>query len=429
MSRTYKKISELIEEISMGPFGSDIKVEFFVNEGIPVLNGSNISGVKLRDGFKNYVTEIRANGYRKAVAERGDIVVTHRGTLGQIAYIPEDSECERYVISQSQFRVKLNQELVNPVYFAYYFHTKEGQKRLLSFKSHVGVPALAQATTNFRLLDFPIRPKQDQDLIAKVLENLDQKIELNSSINAELEDIAKTLYEYWFLQFDFPDHNGKPYKASGGTMIYNSTLKREIPEGWRDCELGEFIDFKRGVSYKSSDIQEEGIPFINLNSFSLSGKFKLEGTKYFNGKFKSESQLRVGKLVLAITDVTRNADIIGKAFIIPDVFEENPLISCDVASVVSTFFGVAYLEQLFNSQSYHKYIKHYASGTVVLHLDLNGVKWFKKTLPPKELLEKYELHCELLFKQRDIVLKENIQLKELRDWLIPMLMNGQVTVK
>lgn len=269
----------------------------------------------------------------------------------------------------------------------------------------------------------------EQTKIAGVLSAIDKKIELNNRINAELEVMAKTLYDYWFVQFDFPDANGKPYKTAGGKMVYNETLKREIPEGWSDCLLGEHITFKRGISYKSGDIQDEGIPFINLNSFSLSGEFKLEGTKYYNGKFKPESQLHVGDLVIAITDVTRNADIIGKAFIIPDIFNEEPLISCDVACVSSETFSAAYLERLFNSEDYHRYIKYYASGTLVLHLNLDGVKWFKTYQPPKKLLEKYNQYCGLLFKKRGIVLKENNYLEGLRDWLLPMLMNGQVTVK
>lgn len=262
-----------------------------------------------------------------------------------------------------------------------------------------------------------------------VLEKIDRKIELNNRINAELEAMAKTLYDYWFVQFDFPDANGKPYKTSGGKMVYNPTLKREIPEKWDVGTLGQYLSFRRGISYTSQDIKNAGIPLINLNSFTLAGKFKYEGTKYFNGKYKAENLLSPGELVIAITDVTRNADIIGKAFVIPNIFQTKPLISCDVASVSSARFGNSYLEQLFNSTHYHEYIKHFASGTLVLHLDLNGVNWFKSFIPPAELLARYEAACEQLLKQRDIVIKENLLLEQLRDWLLPMLMNGQVTVK
>ncbi|MBK7041942.1 MAG: restriction endonuclease subunit S [Bacteroidetes bacterium] len=100
----------------------------------------------------------------------------------------------------------------------------------MSFKNHVGVPALAQATTNFRLLEFPLIPIKEQFKIAQILSTLDAKIELNNRINAELEAMAKTLYDYWFVQFDFPDAKGKPYKSSGGKMVWNEELKRDVPE-------------------------------------------------------------------------------------------------------------------------------------------------------------------------------------------------------
>ncbi|MFM6009353.1 MAG: hypothetical protein ACKO99_01670, partial [Dolichospermum sp.] len=167
-----------------------------------------------------------------------------------------------------------------------------------------------------------------------------------------------------------------------------------------------------------------------LNSFTLSGKFKPDGTKYFNGSFKEDSRLNYGDLVIAITDVTRNAIIIGKSFIVPDLFDQPPLISCDVASVISkSNFNNYYLEMLFNSEIYHEYIKHFASGTLVLHLDLNGMLWFKTFMPQKRLLDKFaEIKKSIMLKQTINVI-ENQQLTQLRDWLLPMLMNGQITVK
>ncbi|SJM95834.1 conserved hypothetical protein [Crenothrix polyspora] len=196
MPKSLTKISQLIDEISMGPFGSDIKVENFVDFGVPVLNGSNIQKYKLLEDEFRYVTPEKAKTFKKAIAKRGDIVITHRGTLGQISYIPESSKFDEYVISQSQFKVSLNRLLVDPAFFVYYFHTAEGQKRLLANKCHVGVPALAQATTNFRLIEIPLPSITIQQKIAAVLSSLDSKIELNNKINTELEAMAKTLYDY-----------------------------------------------------------------------------------------------------------------------------------------------------------------------------------------------------------------------------------------
>ena len=352
----------------------------------------------------------------------GDILVANiRPYLKKLWYATQDGGCSADVLAirpSSKVNSKfLYYALFRDDFFTHVMNGSKGTKMPRGDKSQI---------MDFLIPNFEI---DEQQKIASVLSALDNKIELNNRINAELEAMAKTLYDYWFVQFDFPDTNGKPYKTSGGKMVYNSSLKREIPEGWNDCLLGDHITFKRGISYKSGDIQDEGIPLINLNSFSLSGEFKLEGTKYYNGTFKPESKLHVGDLVIAITDVTRNADIIGKAFVIPDIFDEEPLISCDVACVFSEIFGAAYLERLFNSENYHRYIKYYASGTLVLHLDLNGIKCFKTFQPPKKLLEKYNQYSSLLFKQRNIALKENIYLEALRDWLLPMLMNGQVTVK
>jgi type I restriction enzyme S subunit len=231
------QLSYFIDEISMGPFGSDIKVENFVDDGVPVLNGANLLGYKLNDNSFNYVTPEKAKTFRKAIAKRGDVIITHRGTLGQICYVPENSKFEQYVISQSQFRVKFNEAKIDPRYIVYLFHTPYGQKKLLSFKSHVGVPALAQATTNFKALNILVHKLSDQKKIANVITAIEEKIELNNRINAELEQMAKTIYDYWFVQFDFPisaeyaasigepELEGKPYKSSGGKMVWSGELK------------------------------------------------------------------------------------------------------------------------------------------------------------------------------------------------------------
>ena len=144
------KVEDIISEISMGPFGSDVKKEVYTSFGVPILNGSNLQGFKLKEDSFGYVSEEKANSLKKCNAYRGDIVVTHRGTLGQIVYIPNNSKFDRYVISQSQFRFTCNNDIVRPDFLVYLFHTKEGQHKILSNASQVGVPALARATTTFR---------------------------------------------------------------------------------------------------------------------------------------------------------------------------------------------------------------------------------------------------------------------------------------
>lgn len=169
----------------MGPFGSNIKVECFVDDGIPVLNGSNLEGYSLKEESFRYVTEEKADSLGKANAHKGDVVITHRGTLGQIVFIPQSSKFDRYVISQSQFRVKCNEKIL-PEYLVYYFHTKIGQHKLLSNASQVGVPALARASTTFQMIDIDIPSIEVQKKIVDILETIREKIKLNNKINNNL---------------------------------------------------------------------------------------------------------------------------------------------------------------------------------------------------------------------------------------------------
>ncbi|MDD4962661.1 MAG: restriction endonuclease subunit S [Gallionella sp.] len=424
-----KPISKVSKRVSSGLTPLRSNPDFWKNGTIPWLKTEQLG--------EKYIYEtsekISAQALRKTsikVCPENTLSIAMYGegkTRGNVSIIKSEM-----TTNQACCNVELDPELVDYEYVYYFLKTQYDQLRNLS-------SGVRKNLNSNDIKNFVIRlPKElsEQKKIAAVLSALDAKIACNNRINAELEAMAKTLYDYWFVQFDFPydfaqgrpDPNGKPYRTAGGKMVCNPTLKREIPEGWTDCELGDHLTFKRGISYKSSDIQATGIPFINLNSFSLSGEFKHGGTKFYNGNYNQNALLKAGDLVIAITDVTRNADIIGKAFVLTDIFDQQPLISCDVAAIFSKTFGSFYLERLFNSSTYHSYIKHFASGTLVLHLDLNGVNWFKSVLPPPELLEQYELLCFSLLKRRSLTLKENIQLKTLRDWLLPMLMNGQVTV-
>lgn len=267
-----------------------------------------------------------------------------------------------------------------------------------------------------------------QKQIASVLSNLDSKIELNNRINRELEQMAKLLYDYWFVQFDFPDANGKPYKSSEGKMVWNKELKREIPVGWEVRELGTEMEFQRGISYTSKEINGGGIPMINLNSFNLDGTYKPDGVKNYSGKFTEKNIAKSGELLIAATDVTRNADIIGKAIIVPNYYDNDLVFSMDIAKIIPFNIPCSFLMLLFNSNHYHNYIRWYATGTLVLHLNLDGVKRYKTEIPPMYLLEKFDSLYQPIANRIYKTTKENHHLTTLRDWLLPMLMNGQVRV-
>lgn len=328
--------------------------------------------------------------------------------------------------NQACCNIELDENKADYEYVYYYLTTQYNQLRNLS-------SGVRKNLNSNDIKNFEIRiPKKlvEQQNIASVLSSLDAKLELNNRINAELEAMAKTLYDYWFIQFDFPNEEGKPYRSSGGKMVYNEELKREVPKGWEVKKLGELIKIQRGISYKSSEIKGQGIPMINLNSFNLNGTYKHQGIKEFSGNYTDKHIALPGDLLIASTDVTRNADIIGKAILVPNYYEDDVTYSMDIAKIIpNEELTISYLMMLFNSQHYHDYIKWFASGTLVLHLNMDGVKWYNAEIPPMSLLKIFDSIYTPIANRINETKKQNQQLASLRDWLLPMLMNGQVTIK
>lgn len=351
----------------------------------------------------------------------GDIIISARGTVGALAQIGKPM-----CFNQSCFGIRGKNNLVENDYLFYVL--KNYVKNIV--KRSQGSVFDTINLASFDLMELDIHSNiSTQKSIAKVLSDLDTKIELNNRINRELEAMAKTLYDYWFVQFDFPNEQDKPYKSSGGKMVYNAELKREIPEGWEVKLLSSEIEIQRGISYTSKEINGDGIPMINLNSFNLDGTYKPDGVKSYSGKYTEKNILKSGDLLIAATDVTRNADIIGRAILVPDYYSEDLVFSMDIAKIVSENIPSSFLMMLFNSIHYHNYIKWYATGTLVLHLNLDGVNRYRTEIPSNNLLKMFDKFYQPIANRIYMTNKQNQQLTELRDWLLPMLMNGQVTVK
>ena len=192
-------IEEIAEKVAMGPFGSSIKVETFVPEGVPVISGQHLHGFRVDDGpgFK-FISPEHAQRLANANVTCGDIVLTHRGTIGQVAYIPADSQFRQYVVSQSQFYVRCDLTKAIPEFVALYLKSPEGQYQLLANTSQVGVPSIAQPVTYLRTVRIPLPPLPEQRAIAHVLGTLDDKIELNRRTNETLEAMAPCALQILF---------------------------------------------------------------------------------------------------------------------------------------------------------------------------------------------------------------------------------------
>ena len=256
---------------------------------------------------------------------------------------------------------------------------------------------------------------------------------MNRKKIAELEALAKTIYDYWFVQFDFPDKNGKPYKSSGGKMVWNAQLKREVPEGWVVDRIGSHIRSNRGISYSTKNIASgKGFPMINLNSFNVDSTYKVAGIKTFEGDVLDNKLLKPFDLVMCNTqqtDLDPKKDIIGKSFLVPDIFDSPVTSSHHVTSIhVDDDDLKVFLNAMFHTREFHSYISGFASGTSIRGLNFFGVESCIAILPPKSLLSRFARLIMACEKQKSTILRNQALLQPLRDNLLPLLMNGQVEV-
>lgn len=381
------KIKDLISEISMGPFGSNIKVECFVDSGIPVLNGSNLIGFALNDGSFRYVTEEKANSLGKANAYRGDVVITHRGTLGQIVFIPSDSKFERYVISQSQFRVKCNEKIM-PEYLTYYFHTKIGQHKLLSNASQVGVPALARASTSFQELEIEIPPMIQQQKVVSLLETIRVKIELNNAINDNLADIIQSVYQNRFS-------STRSDVTAGVLADICSYSKDKVPV--LDLNNSNYYSTENMQSDKKGAVDAATLPTIAQTTKCRKGDVLISNIRPY---FK--------KIVYCQFDCGCSTDV---------------LCFCPKESALSAFlFSTLYADHFFD------FMAAGAKGTKMPRGDKQQIMTYPIYLPSADELAEFNSIAIPALTQMECSRLENTRLTALRDALLPKLMSGELDV-
>ena len=259
------RIEKVAERVAMGPFGSSIKVETFVSDGVPIISGQHLHGFKVNDGVGfNFITEEHAERLKNANVLRGDVIFTHAGNIGQVAFVPNNSKYERYVISQRQFYLRPDTSKILPEYIVAYFKTPEGQHKLLANASQVGVPSIAQPVSYLRSLEIPLPPLPEQRAIAHILGALDDKIELNRRMSQTLEEMARALFKAWFVDFEpvrakaaiRREHpvwsntqvsrascpNLKPEIAELFPDEFENSELGEIPKGWRVGTLSNLVE-------------------------------------------------------------------------------------------------------------------------------------------------------------------------------------------
>lgn len=387
---------------------------------LKITDGAHYSPIGISKGFPMFsVKDMRHSGFDysdcKYISESDyydlvkadckpkihDVLIAKDGSYLKHVFVVKEEKDEVILSSIGILRPNLNK--VNPYYLKYFLHINSVKETVS--KKYVSGSALPRIILkNFAEIEIVNNDLSTQQKIASVLSTLDDKIELNNRINTELEAMAKTLYDYWFVQFDFPNEEAKPYKSSDGKMVYNEILKREIPEGWEVKTVGNILDKNKATNK------------INAKEYLNMGKIPVidQSTNFICGFTNDESSL--------ITTKEKPAIVFG------DHTRILKLINFDFAR------GADGTQILFSKiENMPQFLLYYS----LLKIDLSNYgyarhfKFLKEQnilIPKKEIAKEFNDFVKSYYVKIYNNLKQNQELSALRDWLLPMLMNGQVKV-
>ena len=373
------------------------------------------------------------NQIKKLLLRKGQVAITKdsetRHDIGIPTYIANDFDST--VLGYHCALITPNPEMLDGRYLNAYLNSSLAKEYFANNASGSGMRySLPVDAIKNILLYLPSIEVQRE--IGKIFSAIDRKIALNREINRNLEAMARQLYDYWFVQFDFPDENGQPYKSSGGKMVWNDKLKREIPQGWEISLLETLISTNRGISYNTASISGNGIPMLNLATFNIDGTFKEKGLKTYSGSYSKDKVLQPMDLVMCNTQQTAidfDKDIIGKAFLVPFCYKGDIVSSHHVTTIETKNKNLKpYLCYLSRTDHFHRYAAGCTTGTNITGLNFTGLGKYAMELPPESVLKKFADFIENIERRKSIIMLEMTNLTTQRDELLPLLMNGQVSI-
>jgi len=316
---------------------------------------------------------------------------------------------------------------INPIFFYYLLHyLKPHFIGIARNKQTTGLGHVTKRDLENIQAAYPVL--SEQLAIANILGTLDGKIQLNKQMNKTLEDIAQAIFKRWFIDFEFPNENGEPYKSSGGEMV-ESELGM-IPKGWYVDNLGKYVEVVKGCSYSSIDLKPSDTALVTLKSINRGGGFNRNGYKEYVGKYKDNQIVKEGDILLAQTDLTQNGDVIGRpAFFHGETTYSKVIASLDLQIIRPlNGFSKYFVFYLLDTDSFHEHALSHTNGTTVLHLDRNAVSEFRCIIPKNDILDQFDAVVSQILSLENNNLQEINYLTEIRDLLLPKLMTGKIRV-
>ena len=384
------------------------------SNGYPSIRTPNVGrGRLLLDGVNRVSESVYAEWTKRAIPEPGDLILAREAPAGNVAIIKEG---QTVCLGQRTVHLRPDQEKVDPDFLCYYLLAPRQQGALLAGETgatagHVNMRDIRR----LKLSTLPAVPEQQRR--GQIITAYDDLIENNRRRIALLEEAARLLYREWFVHFRFPGH--EHVKITDG-----------VPEGWAHRSVSCLADMIRGRSYRSFELADSnGQPFINLKCMRRFGGFRTSGLKWFRGEHKERHATGPGDIVIAVTDMTRDAMIVAQAARVPRSVGENAVYSMDLVKAIPKHeIEPEWLYGMFRFSGFSAAVREEATGATVLHLKPKYIENWKALVPPTVLRSLFAEQYSDILTQIDVLELQSNNCAQARDLLLPHLMNGEIAV-
>lgn len=408
----------------------------WVQQGVPTISAKNVSGGKLvAQGSIRYVShDIYKRWMNNDDVKRGDCLLVSEGaTLGECMYWDEDYPI---VLGQRLFCLRANPKVLYPRYLYFYMTSHGFQSEVVARATGTSVPGLRQ--TEVLKLRIRLPPMDQQRVVGDALYCLNKKIELNQRMNETLEAIARALFKSWFVDFDpvrakaegrdpgLPKHVADLFPDS-----FQSSDVGEIPKDWRTVLVEDEVQLVKGVSYRSEELTHSDTALVTLKSVNRGGGYRPDGLKPYTGEYEPEQVITPGELVVAHTDVTQGAEVVGKpALVLADSRFKTLVASLDLSIARPTAGDLSqhFFYQLFLTADFQAHVYGHTNGTTVLHLSKTGVPSYRFTRPTEPVAQVFTAIVRPIFERIAQHEAESRSLASLRDALLPKLISGKLRI-
>ena len=420
--------------IQTGPFGSQLHQEDYVQNGTPIITVEHLGENRIVHNNLPRVSDEDKARLAKYVLKTGDIVFSRVGSVDRRALVQPAED--GWLFSGRCLRVRPNPDQLDAQWLSYFF----GLPAFKNYIRGIAVGATMPSLNTKILSDVPVYfpDLSTQKAAAEVLAKIDDRITLLRETNTTLEAIAQALFKSWFVDFDpvhakMQGHAPEGMDEATAALFPDSFEEAElgaVPKGWSISSVADVAEIIKGKSYSSKDlVAQNTTALVTLKSFERGGGFRMDGFKPYSGAFKPTQVVTPGDLIVAYTDVTQAAELIGKPAIVVGIEEHDTLVaSLDVGIVRPDFSKCSrqFLYGLFKTDSFQSHTLAHTSGTTVLHLSKDGVGSYQFVLPPVGLINVFEEVATALAERRQINSDQVRTLMSLRDTLLPRLISGRL---